>query len=125
VNAEFNWWLLIVGLVIGAGLAWLVLADSSRREVDIEEQELGSESRWIADELAASGRPVDDRQVLDVLRLHRAYRGAAPPDEIDGPRAEWRAETDDDAPLAAHGADRARMAGPIGGDPGRADGGAG
>ena len=124
MNAEFNWWLLIVGLVIGAGLAWLVLADSSRREVDIEEQELGSESRWIADELAASGRPVDDPQVLDVLRLHRAYRGAAPPDEIDGPRAERGAEPDDDAPLAAHGADRAPMARPIGGGPGRADGGA-
>jgi hypothetical protein len=125
VNAEFNWWLLIVGLVIGAGLAWLVLADSSRREVDIEEQELGSESRWIADELAASGRPVDDRQVLDVLRLHRAYRGAAPPDEIDGPPAERRAEPDDAAPLAAHGVDRASMARPIGGGQGRADGGAG
>ena len=38
VNAEFNWWLLIVGLVIGAGLVWLVLADSRRREVDILER---------------------------------------------------------------------------------------
>ena len=24
VNAEFNWWLLIVGLVVGAGLVWFV-----------------------------------------------------------------------------------------------------
>src|SRR3954454_24384871 len=79
VNAEFNWWLLIVGLVVGAGLAWLVLADSTRREADIEERELGGEARWIADELAASGARVEDERVLEVLRLHRAYRAAAPP----------------------------------------------
>jgi hypothetical protein len=35
VNAEFNWWLLIVGLVIGAALVYLVLADSSRRESEV------------------------------------------------------------------------------------------
>ena len=83
MNAEFNWWLLIVGLVIGAGLTWLVLSDSSRREVDIEERELDSEARWIVETLAASGRRVDDDRVVDVLHLHRAYRAAPPPDEVD------------------------------------------
>jgi hypothetical protein len=83
VNAEFNWWLLIVGLVIGAGLTWLVLSDSSRREVDIEERELDSEARWIAETLAASGGRIDDDRVLDVLHLHRAYLAAPPPDEVD------------------------------------------
>ena len=39
MNAEFNWWLLIVGLVIGAGLVWLVVADSRRREADLSERE--------------------------------------------------------------------------------------
>jgi hypothetical protein len=115
VNAEFNWWLLIVGLVVGGGLAWLVLADSSRREVDIEERELGSEARWIADELAASGEPVDDERVVEVLRLHRAYRGAAPPDEVD---ESW-SEPDGDEAAVAHRADRGPMARPVPGDPGR------
>ena len=29
--AEFNWWLLIVGVVAGGVLTWLVLADTTRR----------------------------------------------------------------------------------------------
>jgi hypothetical protein len=121
VNAEFNWWLLIVGLVIGAGLTWLVLADSSRREVDIEDRELDSESRWIADALDDLHRPLDDERVLDVLRLHRAYRAAAPPDEIDDT---WPASEAEPTAHDEHG-DRAPMAHPIGGgDPGRADRGA-
>jgi len=36
VNAEFNVWLLIVGLVVGAGLVWLVIMDTRRREVEID-----------------------------------------------------------------------------------------
>jgi hypothetical protein len=86
VNAEFNWWLLIVGLVIGAGLVWLVLADARRRDVDITEAERASEARWISDALADAGRPVPDDTVLDVLRLHVEYLGLGPPepwDEVD------------------------------------------
>jgi hypothetical protein len=118
VNAEFNWWLLIVGLVIGAGLAWLVLADSSRREVDIEEREVEAESLWIADALRDSGRVTDDEVVLDVLRLHRAYRAAAPPDEIDDP---W-VEPGMDVPIQVDAGEHPPMAHPIvGGDGGPVD----
>jgi hypothetical protein len=83
VNAEFNWWLLIVGLVIGAGLVWLILADSTRREADVEEQELADEALWIAAELRESGRPVDRELVAEVLRHHRAYLAEPPPDDPD------------------------------------------
>lgn len=110
MNAEFNWWLLIVGLVVGAGLTWLVLADSSRREVDIEDRELEGESRWIADALVDLHRPLDDERVLDVLRLHRAYRTAAPPDEIEEP---WP-DADLDPALRPEAGERAPMAHPIG-----------
>jgi hypothetical protein len=81
VNAEFNWWLLIVGLVIGAGVVWLILADSARREVDVEVRERAGEARWIAEELRRAGRTVTDETVVDVLDLHAAYLGAPPPDE--------------------------------------------
>jgi hypothetical protein len=81
VNAEFNWWLLIVGLVVGAGLVWLVVADSRRREVDVSEAEREGEARWIAEAMTDAGRGVDDRDVLDILRLHAAYLAASPPDE--------------------------------------------
>ena len=82
MNAEFNWWLLIVGLVIGAGLVWLILADTSRRDVDVTIRERAAESRWIAEELRRSGREADDDLVADVLDLHATYLAAPPPDEI-------------------------------------------
>ena len=83
MNAEFNWWLLIVGLVIGAGLVWLILADSSRREADVTERERAAEARWIAAELRRVGRGVDDDDVADILDLHAAYLTAPPPDDPD------------------------------------------
>jgi len=85
VNSEFNWWLLIVGLVVGAGLVWLVVADSRRRDVDVGETEREGEARWIAEAMTDAGRQIDHDDVLDILRLHAAYLAAPPPDEpIDG-----------------------------------------
>jgi hypothetical protein len=81
VNADFNWWLLIVGLVVGAGLVWLILADGARREADVTLDERPSEARWIGDQLRRSGRTVDDDTVNDILDLHAAYLTALPPDE--------------------------------------------
>ena len=81
MNAEFNWWLLIVGLVVGAGLVWLVVADSRRRETDLTELEREGEAQWIAAAMADAGRDVSETDVLDILRLHTAYLAAVPPDQ--------------------------------------------
>ena len=83
MNAEFNWWLLIVGLVIGAGLVWLILSDSARREADISDRERAREARWIAEALHDQGLRMSAEDVQDVLDLHRSYLGAPPPDESD------------------------------------------
>ena len=83
MNAEFNWWLLIVGLVVGAGLVWLILADSNRREVDETDEELPMEAAWISASLGESGRRLDPEDAELVLRLHRLYLAKAPPDEPD------------------------------------------
>ncbi len=83
VNTEFNWWLLIVGLVVGAGVVWLVLADARRREVDIAEREREGEARWIGEAMRDAGRTVSDADALDILRLHEAYLAAPPPDEVE------------------------------------------
>ena len=85
MNAEFNYWLLIVGLVVGAGLVWLVLADSNRRESEIADRELPLEATWISDALRDDGWSVDPPIVEQVLRLHRTYLTAPPPDgpELD------------------------------------------
>jgi len=80
VNAEFNWWLLIVGLVIGAGLVYLVLADSSRREADLLADERPREATWIATTMRSEGLPIDPPAAERVLELHREYLASLPPD---------------------------------------------
>jgi hypothetical protein len=81
MNAEFNWWLLIVGLVIGAALTWLVMADLTRRDADVDAAEQAGEARWIATILTDSGHPIAPDRVDEVLRLHRDYLAAPPPDD--------------------------------------------
>jgi hypothetical protein len=90
MNAEFNWWLLIVGLVLGAALTWLVMADLTRRDEDVDAAEQAGEARWIATILTDSGRPIDSDRVEEVLRLHRGYLAAPPPDDpiVDSEEAE-------------------------------------
>ncbi len=83
MSAEFNWWLLIVGIVAGGALTWLVLADSTRRERDIEDEELSAEAEWIAGFLAQPG--VDAAVAERVLRTHRRYVGFPPPDALVSP----------------------------------------
>jgi hypothetical protein len=80
--AEFNWWLLIVGVVAGGVLTWLVLADTTRREREIGDEELLAEAAWITK--AVAGR-VDARAAEDVLRAHRRYLGFPPPDVLVAP----------------------------------------
>lgn len=85
VNAEFNWWLLIVGLVVGAGVAWLVLADLRRGDEEVEANELEAEAAWIADRLAQAARPLSVEAVEAVLRRHREYLALGPA-ELDAIR---------------------------------------
>ena len=82
MTSEFSWWLLIVGLVIGAGLVWLVLSDSNRRESEITEEELPKEAAWIAEVVTQSGRRLDPETAEAVLRLHKTYLASLPPDEV-------------------------------------------
>ncbi len=93
VNAEFNWWLLIVGLVVGAGIAWFVLMESRRRESDIDEQERPREALWLSRMLTDEGHPVSPEVTERLLVLHDAYLEAPTPDDpvpaatddLDGP----------------------------------------
>ena len=81
--AEFQWWLLVVGLVVGGGLVAVVFLDGSRRDQDIDEAELPAEASWIALRLAERGEPVDALDAEAVLREHREYRQLPPPDRLD------------------------------------------
>jgi hypothetical protein len=81
VNAEFNVWLLIVGLVLGAGLVWLVMMDSRRRESEIDEHERPREATWLSAVLRDDGYEVSPEAADRLLVLHRAYLEAPPPDD--------------------------------------------
>ena len=104
MNAEFNWWLLIVGLVVGAGLVWFVLMDARRREVDIDEQERPREALWLSRMLAGEGHDVSPDVADRLLSLHRSYLEAPPPDEppvSDAEIAPWPATVSAPAPTKA------------------------
>jgi len=88
VNAEFNVWLLIVGLVVGAGLVWLVVMDSRRRESEIDAVELPREAAWLSAVMTEDGDDVSPETAERLLLLHRAYLDAPPPDAPDASGAE-------------------------------------
>jgi hypothetical protein len=79
--AEFQWWLLIVGLVAGGGLVAVVSMDGRRREEDISELERQAEATWIADQLGYR-EAVDPATVEAVLRAHHEYLSLLPPDRL-------------------------------------------
>lgn len=81
MTAEFDWWLLILGLVVGAAIVWLVLAELPRRDSELDAAEMDLEAGWIAANLGARNRPMDPSAVRAVLDQHRAYLRLPPPDE--------------------------------------------
>jgi len=131
--AEFQWWLLIVGLVAGGGLVYVASMDGRRREEDVEGLERKAEATWIADQLAARDRePILDAGTVEaVLRVHREYLSLPPPDRlfVEGddaaepePYAGWRADRDLDLDLDALDRDPDRPANDVRHDGrGRAD----
>ncbi len=80
--AEFQWWLLIVGLVAGGGLVAVVTSDGRRREEDIADLERRAETTWIAERLAGPGSAVEPHAIDAVLRLHREFLALPPPDRL-------------------------------------------
>ena len=88
--SEFNWWLLLLGLVVGGGLTWLVLAETRRREQDLEDEELPEEAAWLEARLTEEGRPVPFDTIERVVQLHREYLAVIPPS--DTPEDDWVAD---------------------------------
>ena len=96
MNAEFNWWLLIVGLVVGAGLVWLVLLDSRRREDEVGATERPVEAAWLSAALADEGTSLSPASAERVLELHGEYLATTVPPHASVPpdaSAEHRSTT--------------------------------
>ena len=98
MDAEFNWWLLIVGLVVGAGLVWLVVLDSRRREADVDETEMAREALWLSATLWDEGTQVSAATTGRLLELHRAYLESPPPDDPEEDAGELATATSPDGP---------------------------
>jgi hypothetical protein len=80
MGAEFNWWLLIVGVIAGGVMTWLVIADSNRRDREVDDRERTAEATWIARYVADP--KVDAETAEQVLKAHRTYLGFPPPDVL-------------------------------------------
>ena len=80
--AEFQWWLLLVGLVAGGGLVAVVMTDGRRRDEDVGELERRAEATWITQRLSGHRRSVDPHVVEAVLGAHREYLTLPPPDQL-------------------------------------------
>ena len=110
MNAEFNVWLLIVGLVVGAGLVWLVIMDSRRREAEVDAVERPREAAWLSAVMAEDGYDVPPEAAERMLDLHRAYLEAPPPDAVstepDAIASEEGFESEPPAELPLEEADR-------------------
>jgi hypothetical protein len=110
VNAEFNVWLLIVGLVVGAGLVWLVVMDSRRRESEIDAVELPREAAWLSAVMTEDGDDVSPETAERLLLLHRAYLDAPPPDALESvDEGDLSLPADDAAAIPTDPVDRSEL----------------
>lgn len=78
MNDPYQWWLLLVGIAVGAGAAWLLLGAVPREEDDVRGGERAAEADWISASVARGGGVAPPELVEDVLALHARYlRGPA------------------------------------------------
>jgi hypothetical protein len=80
--AEFQWWLLLVGLVAGGAIVSVVSMESKRERSDLDAREREAMTSWIADRLLRDGVDVDTDRVAAVIAAEQDYLGLPPPDEL-------------------------------------------
>ncbi len=97
MNDEFQWWLLLVGMGLGAGLLWLATARLPRTDEDIDEREQLREAEWISSAIEERGGVAPALLVQEVLELHREYL-AGPP--LEAPEDETTEESLEEPPVA-------------------------
>lgn len=97
MNDEYQYWLLILGLAIGAGLTWLALGRIPRREEDVSAEERIAEAAWISRTIAHSGGVAPAEVVEEVLDLHHRYL-LAPPVDLRWEEEEFEGEFEEPLP---------------------------
>lgn len=78
MNNGFQWWLVILGIGLGAGLLWLVLGRLPRQDDDIGTMERGAEAIWISRTIESGGGIAPVALVEEILDLHGTYLEGPP-----------------------------------------------
>lgn len=99
MNDGDTWWLLILGIAIGASVALLMTLRLPRRDDDLGRAERVAEAGWISTTIERDGGIAPQALVEEILDLHRTYlssgvsAGLAPDDREpaveDGSGAAW------------------------------------
>ena len=76
--AEFNLWLLIVGIAAGAAVMWLVIGTLARNDDEVDAAERQLEAGWIAETIEHHGGRAPVTLIEQVLALHRRYLQGGP-----------------------------------------------
>jgi transposase len=82
MNDGFAWWLVICGIGIGVGLAWLVMGRLPRRDDDVARDERRAEAAWISRSIAEYGGVAPEPLVEEILQLHQHYLQGPPLDPL-------------------------------------------
>lgn len=73
MNDEWQWWALILGILLGVGGYWLLRERLPRREEDIDPRERIAEAEWISRSVERMGGQAPPEVVSIILDLHREY----------------------------------------------------
>jgi hypothetical protein len=84
MNDEWQWWALILGILLGVGGYWLLRERLPRREEDIDPAERRAESDWISRSVERKGGQAPPEVVSIILDLHREYLAERAPIEPSG-----------------------------------------
>lgn len=84
MNDEWQWWALILGILLGVGGYWLLRERLPRREEDIDLVERSAEADWISRSVERMGGQAPPEVVSIILDLHREYLAERAPIEPSG-----------------------------------------
>jgi hypothetical protein len=71
--AEFNLWLLVLGIAAGAAVTWVVIGTIARNDDEVAAEEQAAEADWIARTIEEHGGRAPTQLVAQILSLHRRY----------------------------------------------------
>ncbi len=73
MNDGYLWWLVVLGIAIGATVVWLTAVRLPRKDDDVTPAERAAEARWIGATIERDGGVAPVELVEEVLELHSAY----------------------------------------------------